>query len=219
MLEPIVLDFLGQLKSNNNREWFAANKDFYEMAKKSFESFCTEIISEVKNIDSKIGLVDAKDCIFRIYRDSRFSKDKTPYKPNFGCFIASGGRKSDKPGYYVHIETGGQSMFAGGLYMPTPEYLESVRQEIYHNTETFLEFAEDEKFKAIYDGFHGESLKTIPKGYPKDFPYKQYLNLKSFTVAKPLSDDFFSTSNNIEYFRESIKQMKRLNDFLWEAID
>ena len=219
MLDPIIFKFLGQLKSNNNREWFAANKDLFESAKKSFESFCTEMISEIKNIDPKVGLIDAKDCIFRIYRDTRFAHDKTPYKPNFGCFVATGGRKSDKPGYYVHLETEGQSMLAGGLYMPTPQYLESVRQEILHNADSFLAFAEDPQFKAFYNGFFGDRLKTVPKGYPKDFEHKQYLSLKSFTVAKPLPDDYFASSDFLDEFREAVRQMKRLNDFLWEAID
>lgn len=105
-MEAIVFEFLRDLKTNNNREWFQANKDRYERARKAFESFINDLIPMVRTIDPLVDMITAKDCVFRIYRDVRFSADKSPYKPNMGAYIARGGKSSQMAGYYVHFEPG-----------------------------------------------------------------------------------------------------------------
>ena len=129
-----ILKFLELLSGNNNREWFEANKPMYQSAKSLYETLITNTITGIGAFDSSIGHPLAKDCLFRIFRDVRFSKDKAPYKTNFGAFIASGGRKSPKSGYYIHIEPE-KSFIGGGIYMPQPDVLKKLRQEVY-----FLQF-------------------------------------------------------------------------------
>jgi uncharacterized protein (TIGR02453 family) len=114
-MNAIIFEFLKDLKTNNNREWFQANKDRYDRAKREFESFINDLIPMIRTIDPLVDMVTAKDCVFRIYRDVRFSHDKAPYKPNMGAYIARGGKKSEMAGYYVHFEPG-ESMLAGGFY-------------------------------------------------------------------------------------------------------
>ena len=121
-MNPIILDFLSKLKENNNREWFQANKKFYEEAKSEVEAFVDDLIPRMAAFEPSLKYVTAKECMFRIFRDVRFSKDKVPYKTNMGAWITKGGRKSPGPGYYLHIQPG-ESMLAGGVYMPEPDKL------------------------------------------------------------------------------------------------
>ena len=138
MLEK-SLAFLTVLKENNYKEWFHENKPLYEEAKKEFEPFVNILIQEIRSIDKEVGHLEPKDCIFRVFRDIRFSKDKTPYKTNFGAFVAKGGgRKSEFGGYYFHLEPD-NCLLAGGIWMPQPDILKAMRQEIYHNIDEFLE--------------------------------------------------------------------------------
>ena len=131
-----ILDFLTNLKANNNRDWFNENRNLYDDAKSDFESLINRLIPAIYNFDPDIGTLSAKQCVFRIYRDVRFSKDKSPYKTNMGGFIARGGRKGGFAGYYLHIDPQ-QSFIAGGMHMPPPNILKKVRQEILYNIDEF----------------------------------------------------------------------------------
>jgi uncharacterized protein (TIGR02453 family) len=204
MLEKSI-NFLSQLRDNNYKEWFHENKPFYDEAKKEFESFVNLLIKEIKSIDNEIGFPEPKDCIFRIFRDIRFSHDKTPYKTNFGAYIAKGGnRKSEYGGYYFHLEPG-NSLFAGGIWMPQPDILKSIRNEIYNNANEFLAIVESKEFKKHFIGIDSDSvLKTAPKDFPKDWPYIAYLKFKSYTVSKSIPDELllspkilFSEANKV----------------------
>ena len=135
-MDTSIFRFLTDLRDNNNREWFQANKERYLKAKEVFESFIDNLIPEIRKFDSSIDLITSGDCMFRIYKDIRFSKDKTPYKTNIVAYIARGGKSSPYAGYYVHAEPG-QSMLAGGIYMPQPEALKRLREEIYYNVDEF----------------------------------------------------------------------------------
>ena len=136
MLNKNIITFLETLKENNDREWMHKNDKLFRSVQQDFEKFVSELINEIRSFDPSIGMIAAKDCIFRIYRDVRFAKDKSPYKINMGAYIALGGRKSMRAGYYFHVEHG-QSMLAGGLYMPPPDLLFRARQEIYYNLDEF----------------------------------------------------------------------------------
>ena len=129
MLQPATLTFLKGLKKNNNKPWFDANRKKYEASKADFISFVDNTISAITKFDPAVSSLKAKDCIFRINRDIRFSKDKSPYKSNMGAYINPGGKKINTPGYYFHCEPG-QSFAAGGLYIPEPGVLAKIRQEI-----------------------------------------------------------------------------------------
>lgn len=218
-LSKETLAFLQDLEDNNNRDWLQANKQEFEKAKANFAEFVGELIVGISKFDTEVSGLAPDACIFRIYRDIRFSKDKSPYKTHFGAYISPGGRKTNSPGYYIHIQPGGQSFLAAGKHMPEPKELLAIRQAVAEKTGEFLKIVENKKFAALFGNMHGESLKTAPKGFPTDHPAVEYLKLKGFTVATPqerdeavISADF--SVNVVKTFKET----KPLIDFLRRAL-
>jgi len=192
MLEPQTLKFLIQLKKNNNKPWFEAHRAQYEAAKIDFSNFIQLVIEAVQKTDTTITGLMSKDCLFRINRDIRFSKDKTPYKTAFGASIKRGGRKAPFAGYYFHLEPGGRSFIGGGMWMPEAPALKNIRQEIDYNQDEFKGIIGAKEFKKTYtDLYKGQdqSLSTVPKGYEKDNPAIDYLKLKSFIAETKISDE------------------------------
>lgn len=190
MLEPQTLRFLKQLQKNNNKTWFDARRADYEAAKIDFQNFIQLVIDHLQKFDTTIPGITARDCLFRINRDIRFSKDKTPYKTNMGASIKWGGKKSPFAGYYFHLEPG-KTFVGGGLWMPDAVTLKNVRQEIDYNWKEFQQIISEKSFKKIYsDVYKGKelSLSTTPKGYDKENPAMEYLKLKSFIAEKTLDD-------------------------------
>jgi uncharacterized protein (TIGR02453 family) len=214
----LILEFLSLLRDNNNREWFQGNKDLYDRARKEFENFINELIPEIYEFDKSIGMVTARDCLFRLFRDIRFSNDKTPYKTNFGAFIARGGRKGIYPGYYIHLETA-QSMLAGGIYMPPPEVTKAVRQEIYYNSSEFRKILEKDEFRKFFgklDDF--DKIKKPPKDFPPDFPDIDLLKYRSYTIVHNADDKQVRGQSYLAYAVKVFKAMYPLNAFLSRAI-
>ncbi len=212
-----IIDFLGKLKTNNNREWFQANKSLYEDARGEFEQCIAILIPVIRGIDPGVDVVSPKECLFRIFRDVRFSKDKSPYKTNFGAFIARGGRKSPYAGYYVHIEPGG-SFVGGGAYMPESPYLKAIRNEIFENVEAYKAIIQAEPFRNYFGGMFGEKLKTAPKGFPKEFPDIDLLKNKHYAVTHRVEDEFWFSDNLIDELTEIFSALYVLNRFLNNAI-
>ncbi|MGZ3880138.1 MAG: DUF2461 domain-containing protein [Flavisolibacter sp.] len=191
MLEPQTLKFLSQLKKNNNKPWFDAHRAQYEAARIDFTNFIQLVIDALQKTDTTITGITAKDSQFRINRDIRFSKDKRPYKENFGAFIARGGKKSIYAGYYFHLAPG-NSFVGGGLWQPEPANLKKVRQEIDYNWEEFQSIVKNKNFKKTFgDLYKGEdmSLKRMPKGYEEDHPAIDYLKLQSLIAETTFTDD------------------------------
>ncbi len=219
MLTASTLRFLKDLKANNEREWFHANKDRYQTARADFYDLVQNLIGELAKFDEGIAGLAPKDCAFRINRDVRFSKDKSPYKPNFGAAITAGGRKSPKGGYYIHIEPGA-NFLAGGMYCPPSPILKAVRQEIDYNTEEFRTIIGDPNFVKQYQKLDNKDmLKTAPKGYPKDHPAIDLLRHKSFVVFKQVKDVDLKKEAFLPAAIETYSALKPLNDFLNRAID
>ncbi len=218
MINPEILEFLKKLKKNNNREWFAANKSLYLKAKTSFDDFVHELIQIVKSIDPDIGLLEPKDCTFRIYRDIRFSKDKSPYKTNFGAYINRGGKNTQWAGYYFHIEPG-EIFMSGGIYMPQPPVLKAIRKAIFDDPEIFLALINDRGFKEYFPELYGEKLKTIPQGYPKDHAASELLKYKNYIVYRELQESTIKAQNFSDIIIKTYTQLKKLNDFLNKAIE
>lgn len=190
MLKSTTIKFLKDLSKNNNKSWFEAHRKNYEEAKTDFAGFIQSIIDKHGKKDEGIAHLKSKDCMFRINRDVRFSKDKSPYKNNMGAYINKGGKKSVYGGYYFHCQPG-QSFAGGGLWMPMPVELSKVRQEIDYNFDTFKKITSSKKFKSVYDDLSRDSeyiLSRIPKGYEADNPAAEYLKLKSFVSMIPLKD-------------------------------
>ena len=191
MLQSSTLKFLKDLKKNNNKPWFDKNRKVYETAKADFANFIQAVIDQQGKKDASIKNLAAKDCLFRINRDIRFSKDKSPYKSNFGASINKGGRKAmNSAGYYFHLEPG--SCFAGGgIWMPMPEELKKVRQEIDYNFTAFKKIIGSKKFKSVYGDLDKSAeflLSRVPKGYEPGNPAAEYLKLKSYIAMIKIND-------------------------------
>ncbi len=181
-----VLDFLFELRQNNNREWFDLNRKRYQAVKAETEAFIDSLIEGINDFD-ELGPLSAKQCMFRLFRDTRFSKDKTPYKNNFGGYICVGGRKAGNAGYYLHIQPG-ESFIGGGLYMPDSKRLAKIRAAIADDASRFHAINADPNFQSWYGNFTGPTVKSAPRGYKKDHPEIELLRLKSFTGTKAVTD-------------------------------
>ncbi len=213
-----ILHFLSELKDNNNRIWFAENKDKYKSALVEFEQLVSALIIGISEFDESIRGIQAKDCIFRIYRDVRFSHNKSPYKNHFGAYIsAGGGRKSERAGYYIHIELGA-CMLSGGLYCPTPQVLKAVRQSVYDTIDDFKAIVEDKTFVRYFVDVE-EKLKTVPRGFPKNFPDADYLKNKHYAFTHLVNDEFFQHNDCMEKSMKVFTMMHPINDFLNYTVD
>jgi uncharacterized protein (TIGR02453 family) len=214
-IKKSTLDFLTAVKCNNNREWFNANRAMYSEAKDNFESFVQEIIDEIILFEPIMKGLEAKSCVYRINRDIRFSNDKSPYKSHFGAFIVRGGRKNGDrfAGYYFHVEPG-QSIMAGGAYMPPAPWLSAIREKISDYPQEFIKIVTDKEFVKLFGTLDGEKLKTAPKGYPKDHPQVEYLKYKSFLVVNNAPDKLVMSNEYKDHVIKVFKAMKPLNDYL-----
>lgn len=212
-MQSSTLQFLRNLEKNNNRDWFNENKTLYQEAQQDVISFVEKLMEEMADFDEEIGKLEAKKSVFRIYRDTRFSKDKTPYKTNFGAGLGMG--KGNKiSGYYLHIEPG-KSFLAGGVYKPEPSVLKTIRQEISAFGDEFKAILEQDEFRNYFRGLSVEDkLKKVPQGFEKDDKMAEYLKLKHFIVTHPISDEQLLSENAVKEFTKIFKAMKPLNDFL-----
>ena len=191
-----ILDFYARLKENNNREWFEAHKSEYQRVKTTTECATETILKQLSTFDNSLVTTTIKECIFRIYRDIRFSYDKTPYKTHLGIFMAAnGGRKSPFAGYYLHIEPGNSALIPG-VYFPEPQVLKALRWSIVDNIEEWNEIVENKDFKKYYlKLFDADKLKKVPLGFSKDFAYSELLKYKHYAFECPLPDSFFEQEN------------------------
>ena len=217
MLAKDTLDFLKKLDKNNNRDWFNANKAAFQRANDNVIAIAGESIGRIAKFDPAIGGIDPKSCVFRIYRDVRFSKDKSPYKTNLGAFIAPGGKKDMAPGYYFHVQPG---MFfaAAGKHMPDASETLKIRNAIAANTREFTKIVGAKKFKDRFGDMDGDRLVKPPKGFAADHPAIEYLKLKSFTVSEKFSEKAVLGGDYIKLLVDSFKAAYPLNEFLRAAL-
>jgi len=215
------LKFLKDLKKNNNKPWFDAHRKEYEAAKKDFEQMIQAVIDRHGKTDKTISHLKAKDCLFRINRDIRFSKDKTPYKTNMGAYINRGGKKSLYGGYYFHCEPG-QSFVGGGLWMPMPIELNKVRQEIDYNLAEFKKIIGSKKFKSVYNDVSRDAeytLSRVPKGYEADNPAAEYLKLKSFVAIAKVPDADLNSKEIVKKITTAFEALQPMLAFINHSID
>lgn len=220
MLQSSTLLFLRQLAKNNNKPWFDANRKKYDEAKKDFENFIQVLIEQFGKKDTPIAALTAKSCLFRINRDIRFSKDKTPYKKNFAASINRGGKKSVLAGYYFHLEPG-NSFIGGGIWMPMPAETQKIRQEIDYCYDEFKKIIHSKKFAGIYAGLDREDailLTNVPKGYTKDNPAAEFLKLKSWVAMSPLTDAALTSKGLLKQSVEALSAIQPFIDFLNRAV-
>jgi uncharacterized protein (TIGR02453 family) len=218
-MKTIVLEFLEQLRDNNNREWFQQNKTTYEAARKEVKNFIASILPDMIAFDPSLRFVDPDDCMFRIFRDVRFSKDKSPYKLNMGAWITGAGRKSSGPGYYIHLQPD-ESFLAAGVYMPVPVDLKKIRNEIYFSIGEFKALLSDKNLRKYCDGLLSmDKLKSPPKDFPKDFPDIDLLKHKHYTVSCPVDDKKISDESFRDFVLGAYRAMYPLNLFLKRALE
>lgn len=220
MLQTSSLNFLKALKKNNNKPWFDANRAAYENCKTDFHNYVTQLIESIAKFDKPIGQLTAKGCTFRINRDVRFSKDKSPYKPNMGASFNQGGKKIQGAGYYFHFEPGNKSFAAGGIYMPMPPDLAKIRQEIDYSFKNFKKIISAPAFKKTFTkGVEGiEILSRPPKGYDETNPAIEFLKMKSFLVSRPFTDAELQSENLLKEVTKTFQTMKDFIAFFNGAI-
>lgn len=212
-----VFDFLKLIEKNNNREWFNDNKNLFLEAQSDFQDFTEELISEMGKFDETILKLDAKKSLLRIYRDTRFSKDKTPYKTYFGASLGMG-KINTKAGFYLHVEPG-KSFLGSGIYLPDSPVLKEIRKEISLFKDDFLKAIEDKDFKKYYNELDPEhKLKNVPQGFEKEDPMGEYLKLKSFIGVHNITNKDFSDKNAVKNISKIFEAAKPLNDFLDTSI-
>ncbi len=214
MLKPGTLTFLEKLSKNNNKAWFDKHREDYTATKEDFEELVSKILTALAATDPVFKEQTYKDCIMRIFRDVRFSKDKTPYKTNLGAGFSKGGRKFMGAGYYLHVEPGGKSFAGGGVWMPEAPLLKAVRQEIDYNFKEFTKIIEDKKFKKFFGAVSGEQLVKLPQGYTADNPAIAYLKMKSFTVTHNFADTEVTAKGFEKKVAEVYATMAPLIEFL-----
>lgn len=219
-----ILQFLRDLSCNNNKEWFTANKQRYQEVLQTWHGFCEALICEIGKYDPDIAKLTIKDCTYRIYRDTRFSNDKSPYKTHFGVFLAKGGKKSMHAGYYFHIGTGEDQayphghMIAAGNYCYEPQVIKILREDISYGWEEFIETVLDQadpSFAVDMDG----ALKKVPKEYPADAPYADFMRLKSYCLFTHVDDSFILQPNLVERVSQLFLTAKPFNDYINRAVD
>jgi uncharacterized protein (TIGR02453 family) len=213
MLQITTLKFLKDLKKNNNKPWFEKNKSVFLDAKEDMDRFVEQVIDGFGKIDAQVATLHPQDCTYRIYRDVRFSQDKTPYKPHMGAYLNKGGKKVPTAGYYLHLEPG-KVMAGGGLWRPLAPELNKVRQEIDYNFAEWTKILGDRSFKKIFaEGLDKEDMLTRPpKGYDEEDPAIEYLKLKSFIVTRTFTDAEVLSKT---FLKEIIRTFTAMKEFVY----
>ena len=212
-----VLPFLEDLKKNNDRDWFHENKSRFLEAKKEFEIFVGELLPKMAEIDKDLAGLEVKQCVFRIYRDVRFSKDKSPYKTNMGAAMTKGGRKSPYATYYFHMEPG-NAFAGGGIWMPQAPALKAMRQEVYYNVDEFKKIIGSSKFKKHFSGIDGDQLKRPPRDFPADFPDIDLLKYKSYISGSKIDNKLLESDDLMENLLDIYRALYPFNSFINRAL-
>jgi uncharacterized protein (TIGR02453 family) len=220
MLSQDSLEFLEDLRANNNRNWFLDNKKRYDVFKKNYHQLVGDFLEIMKPLDPTLELLEVKNCIFRINRDIRFSKDKSPYKSHIGVWLSSGTKGQIRSGYYVHIEKGA-SFIAGGLYAPMPDELKKVRKEIAFFQDDLELILNEKNFKKEFEDFDRNEksiLKNPPRGYDKEHPAIELLKLKSFETSLRFDISEILQKDFVSKMSKKLILLKPLNAFINRAL-
>ena len=213
-----LLHFLVELSAHSNRDWFHEHKARYDVLRAGFVDDVQRLISLLAVADEELKGLQSQDCIYRIYRDIGFSPDKTPYKRFFSAYMARGGKKSPRAGYYLHVEPG-NVLLCGGIWCPEPRLLKALRQAIYDNLDEWNSIVEAPAFKETYPVFDGEVLKTVPRPFPKEGAHARWMMRKDYTVVCHLPDEFLLQQEWVEAVAQKLLLLKPLNDFLNYTVD
>ena len=217
MIRRETIEFLKKLDKINNRDWFQANKKTFDTAQANLVEFSAFLIGEIGKFDDAVVGIDPLTCVFRIYRDVRFSKDKSPYKVNLGTYISPGGRRSMQPGYYFHVQPG-HSFVAGGKHLPDGPELLKIRTAIADNADEFLKIVNKKSFVEGLGELWPERLRSVPKGFDPDHKAAEFLKLKEFMVQRELTDKVLTSPDFPKQVVKTCKEMYPLIAFLRKAL-
>lgn len=215
-----VISFLAGLQANNDREWFNAHKDDYRAAQQRFNEFTEALIAGISSFDGSVSGLQVKDCTYRIYRDTRFSNDKSPYKCHMGAFICPGGKKSGMAGYYFQVGPDDDgydagNMLASGHYCIEPAALRVLREDITYGGSDFADAVATAKgFELDEEG----KLKRVPNGYPKDCQWAEYLKFRTYCLVKSPGRTYVTRPGLLGRLLEDFKATKPFLDFVNRAI-
>lgn len=212
-----TFQFLIDLECNNYRPWFNENKARYLVAKESIDQLVEELIPLIQSFDKEVDVTSAKECVYRIYRDARFTKDQAPYKTHFGAFISKGGRKSPYAGYYFHFEAD-RSLVGGGIYRPESAVLKAIRTHIYQSPRDYKDIIHQADFQTTFTEIYSDPLKTAPKGFPKDWKDIALIKNKSYIVSQQMDNDFWFKDNVAKRLSQIFQQQHHFNQFLNKAV-
>ncbi len=221
MISKEALQFLEDLIANNNTEWMHANKKRYDNYKKDYHSFIASILAAMKPLDPSLEPLEVKNCTFRINRDIRFSKDKSPYKTNMGVWMSQDKNRKNAPGYYIHFEKG-NCFIAGGVWCPEPSELKQIRKEIEFFHDDLEAVLSDKKFTSEFSGLdksEGNMLKKAPKDFDPTHPAIELLKLKSFTASHKINEKDFTDKDFSKKIAKQLIALQPLNDFLRRAME
>ncbi|WP_310554461.1 DUF2461 domain-containing protein [Flavobacterium sp.] len=221
MLSKEAIQFIEDLKNNNNTEWMHANKNRYEDYKKDYHLHIASVLNEMKPLDKSLEPLEVKNCTFRINRDIRFSKDKSPYKTNIGMWLTTNKNSKNSPGYYIHFEKG-SSFIAGGVWCPEANQLKKIRKEIEFFHDDLTAIVENKNFVTEFKAITREEnnvLKNAPKGYDPSHPAIEFLKLKSFTCSQKIEDKLFLDTDFSKKIVQKLIVLKPFNDFLNRALE
>lgn len=218
-----VLAFLSELNRNNNKEWFDANKAWYKEIRARFDGFAGELLAGVAGFDPQVRGVELKDCLYRLYRDVRFSNNKDPYKTHLSVYMCRGGKNSGFAGYYFHVQPeieGGMmdgNYLTTGVYMAESPVMKSIRTEIVDGGAAFIKAVE--KGKGFNMAGEDEKLKRVPNGFPADSPYAEYLKMKHLYLGKKVDDEFMTAPGLLERALGEFRKTMDFSHFLNRAIE
>lgn len=238
MNTKLIIKFLSNVAANNSREWFHEHKKEYDKAKADFDEGVGKLITRLTQFDPEISHLTVKDCVYRFYRDTRFSSDKSPYKRHFGAYICAKGKKALRGGYYIHVQPGNCFIATGSYWLPT-NILTACRNEIMANIDQWRKVVENGRFVKLFGypteaatvnpedyqekmtpkGFGIAALKKAPKDFPSDYEFLKYLKLKDYCCWHSVPDDFFEGDKWIEEAAEMFKVAKPMMDFMNSVID
>lgn len=214
----LVLRFLTKIAAHNDREWMAAHRAEYDEARAAFEGLTADLIRALAEVDPAVAPLSVSDCTYRFYRDTRFSPDKSPYKRHMGAYVNPRGKKSPHGGYYLHLQPGACEI-AGGAYCLEPKLLRAVRESVVDRTDEFRAIVEESRFRTLFPVIGLDRVKTMPKGFPRDFPWPDYIRCKDYCVGHAVSDAFFDDPDWMERAVDEFRVMKPFLDFVNDTID
>lgn len=213
-----MLRFLAKIAVHNDREWMAAHRAEYDEARAAFEDLTADLIRALAEVDPAVAPLTVRDCTYRFYRDTRFSPDKSPYKRHMGAYVNPRGKKSPHGGYYLHLQPGACEI-AGGAYCLEPKLLRAVRESVVDRTDEFRAIVEESRFRTLFPVIGLDRVKTMPKGFPRDFPWPDYIRCKDYCVGHAVSDAFFDDPAWMDRAVDEFRVMKPFLDFVNDTID